>query len=180
MIVCLIGHSSSGKSTVERRLEQMGFPRIISYTTRPPREKENNGVDYHFIDTDTFMDMAHKGLFQETARYREWYYGLSLDGIDYQNVDYIAVVTIHGYEELVHAVGKEHVVAVHIKVTERERIKRQLERGDEVDEVIRRIGADRIDFARVEEVSDYIVENDALDKSLVEVYNVIRKHTSAK
>jgi guanylate kinase len=181
MINCLIGHSSSGKSTVERRLSEMGFPRIISYTTRPPRsqqELDKNYPAYHFIDTTTFMEMEKEGKFQETAKYREWNYGLSLHNIDYKNTDYIAVVTIHGYEELVKVVGKEYVTAIHIKVSERERIKRQLERGDDVDEVVRRIATDRKDFERVEEISDYIIDNDRLDKTIVEVYNVIR--TSAK
>jgi guanylate kinase len=122
--------------------------------------------------------MDIQGMFQETAKYRDWNYGLSLSEVDFKNDNYIAVVTIHGYEELVKAVGREYVKSIHIKVSERERIIRQLMRGDDVDEVIRRIGTDRIDFARVEEISDYIVENNELDKTIVEVYNIIR--TSAK
>ncbi len=179
-IVCLIGHSSSGKSTLESRLEEMGIPRIISYTTRPMREGEKNGSSYHFILYPTFLEMEQQGKFTETAKYRDWYYGLSLDGIDYQQKDYIAVVTVQGYKELLKAVGKENIVAIHIKVEERERIIRQLQRGDVLDEVIRRIHTDRKDFAEVEEICDYIVENKHLDKSLVEVYNIIRKHSSAK
>lgn len=180
MLYALIGHSSSGKSTIESRLEEMGFERVISYTTRPMREEEKDGSSYHFIDTDTFLLKEAKGDFAETARYRDWYYGLSLDGIDYENKDYIVVVTVHGYEELLKAVGKENIVAIHIKVEERERIIRQLQRGDILDEVIRRIHTDRVDFENVEEVCDYIVENHSLDKSIVEVYNIIRKHSSAK
>jgi guanylate kinase len=182
MIYCIVAQSSSGKSTVERRLYDMGFNRVISYTTRPPRneqELDNSYPAYHFIDTTTFNAMEKEGKFEETATYRDWNYGLSLSDLDYKNDVCIAVVTVHGYEEIVKAVGKEHVIAIHIKVSERERVKRQLERGDELDEVIRRIATDRIDFARVEEISDYIVENIQLDKTLVEIYNIIRR-TSAK
>lgn len=182
MIYCFIAQSSSGKSTVERRLSDMGFNRVVSYTTRNPRneqELDKNYPAYHFIDTATFEKMKEEGKFEETAIYRDWYYGLSLSGIDYKKDVCIAVVTVHGYEEIVKAVGKEHVIAIHIKVSERERVKRQLERGDDLDEIIRRIGTDRVDFARVEEISDYIVENIQLDKTLVEIYNIIRT-TSAK
>lgn len=180
MIFCLIGQSSSGKSTIEKRLNEMGIKRVISYTTRTMRKNENNGVDYHFIDEHTFKSMEQDGKFAEVARYREWWYGLSLEDIDYENQDYIVVVTVHGYTELLKVVGKENIIGVHIKVEERERIIRQLQRGDMLDEVIRRIHADRIDFEEVEEICDYIIENRSLDKSIVDVYNIIRKHSNAK
>lgn len=159
-IYCLIGQSASGKSTVEKTLEVLGYPRIISYTTRPMRDNENNGVDYHYISAEMFHNLTDQGFFAETASYREWYYGLSLDDIDYENQDYITVVTIHGYEELVKVAGHKNVVGIHIKVDERERMIRQLNRGDEVDEVIRRVFTDRIDFAEVEDVCDHIVVNE--------------------
>lgn len=180
MIFCLIGQSASGKSTVERELEYIGFPRIISYTTRPPRKGETDGVAYHFIDTNTFHRLADQNFFAETAQYREWYYGLSLDNIDYKNKHYIVVVTIHGYEELLKTVGKENIIAIHIKVDERERIIRQLERGDDVDEVIRRIHTDRVDFAGVEDICDYIVVNENFSDTLSQVVQIIADNTSAK
>lgn len=173
MIYCLIGQSSSGKSTIERRLEAMGFPRIVSYTTRPIRDGETNGVDYYFIDEEAFKSLDRLGRFAETAQYRDWNYGLSLDGIDYRNKKYIVVVTVHGYKELVKAVGKDNVTAIHIQVDEATRMYRQVERGDDVDEIIRRIHTDRDDFSEAEEICDYIVENKSLDWTLVEVYNII-------
>lgn len=174
MAICaLIGQSASGKSTVERELAKIGYPRIISYTTRPMRQNEKEGVDYHFIDTDTFHSLKDQDFFAETAQYRDWFYGLSLDGIDYENKDYIVVVTIHGYEELVKAVGKKNIKAIHIHVPERERIIRQLKRGDDVDEVIRRIHTDRKDFAGVEEVCDHIVDNDELPQTVGKVNMIL-------
>lgn len=177
MIFALIGQSASGKSTVERALEEKGYPRIISYTTRPMREKEKNGVDYHFIDTDTFLELKEKSFFAETAQYRDWWYGLSLDGIDYENKPYIVVVTTHGYEELLKAVGKKNILGIHIKVEERERIIRQLKRGDEVDEVFRRIYTDRKDFAGVEDVCDYIVFNGKIEETCKIVELICEKHS---
>lgn len=173
MIFALIGQSASGKSTVERKLAEQGYPRIISYTTRPMRNGEVNGIDYHFIDEDTFHSLADHGFFAETARYRDWYYGLSLEEIDYKSKDYIVVVTIDGYEEIVHAVGLENVTGIHIKVEERVRIIRQLYRGDDVDEVIRRINTDRIDFTMVEDVCPFTVENDDISMTVEKIINII-------
>lgn len=174
LIFCLVGQSASGKSTIERNLEEMGFPRIISYTTRPPRKGETQGVAYHFIDYQTFHELKDEGFFAETAQYRDWWYGLSLDGLDYQENVYIVVVTVHGYEELLKIVGKENITAIHIKVDERERMIRQLERGDEVDEVIRRIYTDRNDFAGVEEISDYIVTNESVPQAINDIVKIIK------
>lgn len=180
MIFCLIGSSASGKTTVETLLSEVGIKRIISYTTRPMRKGEKNGVQYHFIDDDTFLKMASEGKFAETAKYREWFYGLSLEGIDYKNDNYVAVVTIHGYKELVKIIGKENVIAINIKVEERERLIRQLERGDDVDEVIRRLHADREDFKDVEKICDYVVENKQIAITTEEVYSIIERHSTAK
>lgn len=180
MIYALIGQSASGKSTVERSLEERGFPRIISYTTRPMRENEKDGVDYHFIDTERFHELECIGFFNETARYREWFYGLSLDEIDFQTKDYIVVVTIHGYEELLKSVGAELITAIHIKVDERDRIIRQLLRGDEVDEVIRRIHTDRKDFEGVEEICKYTVLNKNIQLTIEAVMDLIKINNNAK
>ena len=38
--VCIMGRSNSGKSTVEKTLEQMGFKRSISYTTKEPQIRD--------------------------------------------------------------------------------------------------------------------------------------------
>lgn len=180
MIFALIGASASGKSTVERSLEEQGYPRIISYTTRNMREKEKNGVSYHFIDAGTFLKLHHEGFFAETATYNGWHYGLSLDGVDYENKDYIVVVTVHGYDELVKVVGQENIIGIHIKVDERERIIRQLKRGDDVDEVFRRIHTDRNDFAEVEEVCEYIVYNHNINLTIEVVIDLINNHCNAK
>ncbi|MCY9757722.1 guanylate kinase [Paenibacillus alvei] len=177
MIFCLIGQSASGKSTVERNLGYIGFgyPRIISYTTRPMREKEKDGVDYHFIDYPRFKELEKQGFFAERAQYRDWHYGLSLNEIDYTNKDYIVVVTIDGYNELVHVAGQENVIGIHIKVEERERIIRQLERGDDVDEVIRRIHTDRVDFAGVEDICQYTVINENLMDTIEAVCQIMKR-----
>lgn len=179
-IYCLIGQSASGKSTVERHLESVGYPRIVSYTTRPMRKKEKDGVDYHFIDYPTFAKLDESGFFAERAQYRDWHYGLSLDGIDYLNRDYIVVVTIHGYEELVRVAGQDNVIGIHIKVEEGERMIRQLKRGDDVDEVIRRVHTDRIDFAGVEDVCHYTVPNSNIETTVEVVSLIIKSHMNAE
>lgn len=175
MIYCIVGHSASGKSTIERRLDLLGIPRIISYTTRPPREKEVDGIDYHFISEEKFLTLFNQGYFTEHAQYRDWHYGLTLEGISYTENDYIIVVTPKGYEELLNAVGEKWIKTFFIQVHERDRLIRLAKRGDDVDEIIRRIHTDRADFKDFEFVADYVINNKDLDDSVDLVYNIIKR-----
>lgn len=174
MIHCLVGKSASGKSTIERKLEDLDIPRIVSYTTREPRDGEVDGVDYYFIDDSTFARMLEEGKFSEHAQYREWQYGLSLEGVDYIHHHYIAVVTPKGYRELTKSVGAKWVNAYFVHVPERERMIRQLNRGDDVDEVVRRLYTDRVDFDGFVDEADITFNNKDLDKVLGYIYTLIK------
>jgi guanylate kinase len=61
--------SGAGKTTlVERLVEQVpGLKMSRSYTSRPSREGEADGVDYNFVDRARFEDMAARGEFLEWA-----------------------------------------------------------------------------------------------------------------
>ncbi len=71
------GPSGTGKSTVcselRRRVPELHFS--VSCTTRKPRPGERNGVDYHFIDEETFLSRIENGDFLEYAPVHENYYG---------------------------------------------------------------------------------------------------------
>jgi len=69
--------SGAGKTTLCGMLRRR-FPDLVysvSYTTRAPRKGEQNGVDYHFIDTDTFLSMRNEQQWAEWAEVHGHYYG---------------------------------------------------------------------------------------------------------
>lgn len=71
--------SGTGKTTICRRVAQ-SVERIslsVSYTTRPMKESEREGVDYHFIDDGAFSEMIEKGEFLEWAKIYGYRYGTS-------------------------------------------------------------------------------------------------------
>ena len=81
MILALVGESASGKTTTANMFAEsdMGFKKVITYTTRPPREGEKDGIDYYFISDQKFEYLANKNLFLEKAKYRGWDYGSAID-----------------------------------------------------------------------------------------------------
>ena len=67
--IVLVGHIASGKTCVAKALEKRGYRRIVTYTTRPPREGEIDGKDYHFITEKEFKEKQDKGFFAESTGY---------------------------------------------------------------------------------------------------------------
>ncbi len=80
----LTGPSAVGKTTVAERLlaEVPNLKRVITYTTREPREGETNGIDYNFVDETTFRKMIDAGVMFEWAVVYDNLYGNSKDDIE--------------------------------------------------------------------------------------------------
>ena len=80
------GPSGVGKSTIVqllgKRVTALGYS--ISHTSRKPRDNEVDGVDYHFVDRDTFETMIHEGAFAEWAEVYDDLKGTSLSSLQGQ------------------------------------------------------------------------------------------------
>lgn len=67
-LVVVSGPSGVGKTTVcDLLLERDEFERVVTATTRAPRGRERDGVDYHFLDTETFDRWVADDRFLEWA-----------------------------------------------------------------------------------------------------------------
>jgi guanylate kinase len=104
-IFVISGPSGAGKSTVIRlvmeRVRDLGYS--ISHTTRAPRENEVDGVNYHFVDRDTFRTMIRKGDLLEWAEVYSDLYGTSFSSIRAQvdrGMDVIMDVDVQGARNL--------------------------------------------------------------------------------
>ena len=76
--------SGAGKTSLVEAL-LADDPRIqvsVSHTTRPRREGEVDGIDYHFVSREEFRRMVDEGLFLEWAEYNQNLYGTSWHSID--------------------------------------------------------------------------------------------------
>ena len=165
-MLVLIGESASGKSSIEKYfVDNYGYNKIVSYTTRPPRDGEVDGVDYHFIDKSKFRRLKEQEFFAETAVYNDWYYGVAKR--DCTN-DKVAVLTPHGLRQ-VSKLKDINTTSFYIKIPRRDRLIKILQRGDDIEESYRRNVSDVGMFDGIEDEVDYVICNYGYKKSIKEM-----------
>ena len=167
-IIAICGKAGAGKDTLLHKVMQgMGnkaiLNEIISCTTRPPREGEVDGVNYHFIKNDEFAAKILNHEMLEATIFNDWCYGTSLDTLDINKVN-IGVFNPEGIEALLED-SRVNVRVYYMDVPGRDRLMRQLKREQDpdIDEIIRRYQADEADFMELD--FDYITVHNADTKT---------------
>lgn len=161
----IMGKASTGKDTLTKMLhEKMELPIALSFTTRPMRNGETQGVEYDFITEKDFWDMHGCDLLAEYTSYdvaggETWYYGLTREELE--KSDYVLViVNPDGFNQIKEIYG-DKVCSILIDAPADVRIKRYLDRDivteTKAEECCRRFLADQKDFKDM--VTDYIVMN---------------------
>lgn len=169
-MIILVGESASGKSSIEKCLvEDYGFTKVVSYTTRKPRDNEVDGIDYNFISIEKFIELKEKGFFAETAQYNDWYYGTAKE--DCTN-DKVAVLTPHGMRQI-KKINDIHAICFYIKVPRRDRLIKNLQRGDNIEESYRRNLSDVGQFDGIEDEVDYIIHNPHYNFSIATMTKIV-------
>ena len=107
-IFYIMGKSSSGKDTIYSRLLHDGeleLFHILLYTTRPIRQGETDGREYHFVDQNRFRQFKDEGKVIEYRTYETvhgpWTYFTADDGqVDLRTQNYLAIGTLESYENM--------------------------------------------------------------------------------
>lgn len=81
-VITITGPSGSGKTFLAGLLKGEGFLELVSTTTRPSREGEINGKDYHFIDDKTFLNKINDSEMVESVEFNGYRYGLTRNEFD--------------------------------------------------------------------------------------------------
>ena len=159
MIIVLVGKTASGKTTVANELcKHHGYKRIITYTTRPMRENEVQDVDYHFISDEQFNKMVENNEFTEYKRYNTahgvWSYGsiITLEQ-EYSDDCYVIILTPQGLKDLSKKISR--YIAFYLNVDFKTQLERLKKRGDEEQQIIKRLKNDAKDFKNVVDIIDY-------------------------
>lgn len=157
-IFYLMGKSASGKDTIYKKIkEQMPeLKTIVIYTTRPIREGEKEGVEYHFVNDDKLQEFQKAGKVIELREYNTvhgvWKYFTADDGQFDAEDNYIAIGTLESYKGMREHLGEERLVPIYIEVDDGVRLERALQRErkqaePKYEEMCRRFLADAADFS---------------------------------
>jgi len=170
--------SGAGKTSLVDALVK-SLPNItvsISYTTRPMRLGEQNGVNYHFVDQSTFRRMLAEGHFLEHAQVFDHFYGTSheavLRNLD-EGVDVILEIDWQGAQQVRAAVPAAlGIFILPPSIAELER--RLKQRGEDCVEVIRRRMREAISEISHYREYDYLIINDDFDRAKVDLETIVR------
>lgn len=185
-----MGKSASGKDSLYEWIltkEDLGLKKIILYTTRPIRNGEEEGREYHFVKEEDFRRFESEGKIIEYRSYQTvhgvWTYFTADDGqVNLEKEDYLAIGTLESYEKMKAYYGSEHVYPIYVEVEDGERLARALKREmkqtqPKYAEMCRRFLADCADFSE-EKLKEAGVEkrflNDDREVCFAEIESYIR------
>ena len=188
-IICLMGKSSTGKDTIYKSLLQrddLSLKRIVPYTTRPKREGEREGVEYHFTEETGFRKLCEEGKIIEDRAYNTvhglWrYFTVADESIDLEQSNYCLIGTLEAYIHIRNYFGEDKVLPVLIELDDGERLQRALNRekkqeNPKYEEMCRRFLADSKDFCE-EKIREAGIQkrfyNGSLENCLKEIVTYI-------
>lgn len=163
-MIVLTGKSCSGKDSIGKELEKLGIKKLVTYTSRPPRENEVDGVDYHFVSFNDFKNLVKKSFFAEWRIYKTnegiWMYGSAKKDYKAVNNKYI-ILTPDGLDTIKNK--GINVISFYIDATDDVILERLKKRGDNKEEATRRFIQDKKDFEGIKQKVDFVLFNDIAD-----------------
>jgi len=170
--------SGSGKSTLVHRLLATvpGLAFSISYTTRPPRPAETNGVDYNFISREEFEARLGRSEFLEYARVFDNYYGTHRETLDQavqQGHDLVLDIDVQGARQLKVAIPE--AISVFVLPPSREVLEQRLRaRSQDSEEVIQRRLRGAADEVRNYTQYDYVLINREIEEASARLSSIVK------
>lgn len=179
--IVLSAPSGTGKTTLAHLLVNSRDKLIlsVSYTTRPIRGSEQDGINYHFVDDKKFHNMVQADEFLEWAEVHGHLYGSSAkwtkESLE-NGRDVLFDIDVQGGLQI----KKHYQDAVTIFITPPsfdELEKRLIKRGTEShDKIKKRLLAARDEILVGLEKYDYVINNENLDRALFDLTSIIRAH----
>ena len=159
-MIILIGPSASGKTEVVKYLvNNYGYTKLVTNTTREKRIGEIDGKDYNFITREDFLSKLKNNEFFEYVEYNSNFYGTLKKDITKEKV---VILEPKGYQAYRNS-SFEGIVSFYLDTRDDIRFERMLKRGDKEEKIKERIDSDGIVFSR-ESIDgvDYILNSNDL------------------
>lgn len=182
LLIILSGPSGVGKGAVRRVLMEkndLNLAYSISMTTRQPRRLEQNGVDYFFVDNETFQKNIDEGNFLEHASFVGNRYGTPKDYVEKlrnEGKNVLLEIEVQGAKQVLEKMKGDDIVSIFLIPPSWGALEKRIrKRRTESDEVIRA----RLAKAKAE-LNDksayrFIVLNDIVSRAAEEIKEIIRK-----
>lgn len=178
MLVILSGVSGAGKDTIKKEIIKRmdNVITLPSFTSRGPREGEEEGVQYHFITREQFEEKIKNNEFYEYDLHHDNYYGTSRkllnEKIESGKV-IIKDIEVNGTENLINLLKNDtKLVPIFLKVEEQELRRRLEERGDSEEDIKLRLGRLEYEESKIG-LYNYVIKNDDLEKTVQIIMAII-------
>ena len=180
MLVILSGVSGAGKDTIKKEIikRMKNVISLPSFTSREPREGEEEGIQYHFITKEQFKEKIKNEEFYEYDLHHENYYGTSKKLMNEKiNNGKIIVkdIEVNGTENLIKKLGNDtKLVTIFLKVDKEELKNRLINRGDNLSEADMQLRLGRLEYEESKiGLYDYVIKNDNLEKTVQIIMTII-------
>jgi guanylate kinase len=179
LIVLLVAPSGTGKSTIIDGVisELRNLERIVTYTTRPKRSGEVEGLEYHFVTTEEFERLKAAGQLAEWQAFYGHQYGSSrtrLESAIARGLDLIGAYDVLGSLELMGKYPRNATTIFVLPPSVEELRRRLVERyGAETEEG--RVRLERLEMEMSHAYSfRYVVSNVDLREAIRDVVGIVR------
>jgi guanylate kinase len=178
LLIVISGPSGVGKDTIIERLLKLdaNLRYSTSFTTRPKRDYEVDGVHYSFVTKPKFEELIGRGELLEWAEYNGYYYGTSrtrVEKLQRQALEVILKIEVRGAEQ-VREKRPDGVFIFIAPPSMEELLKRREERGSDTEKDIeerQRLARWEMSFAQY---YDYVVTNEDAQVASNDVMEIIR------
>lgn len=177
MLIFIAGMGGTGKDYLGGKLLKYledehyeGIKKLVTYTTREKRDNEVEGVDYHFISEEDFVQYSYNNKWMESRVY---------NFVNNDNEDVTVRYATPRYEDVnniyilwgsidqsvkIKKTNEDETVVIYLNSSAKDRIERMVARAEndnKVTEACRRLYQDHLDYKKVRDefFPDYIVEN---------------------
>lgn len=179
-IIIIVAPSGTGKSTLIQRVKK-AFPTLsesVSFTTRPIRVGETNGVQYNFISKEEFESRIQKNDLLEWAMVHSNYYGTSKEIVEKalkRGENLLFDLDVQGCDSM-KKIYKSEANVIFIEPPSIEHLEKRLRgRGTESEEVIlERLNNAKLELKRKNDY-DYLVVNENIDHAEQQLVQIISK-----
>lgn len=178
LLIVFSAPSGGGKGTIldELKKQNENLKVSISATTRAPRDKDVNGVNYHFVTKEKFMEMLENGEILEHAEFCGNYYGTpkaSVMELTEKGYDVVLEIEVQGGAQIKKIMPD--CVSIFITPPSLEILEKRLrKRATETEEdILKRLATAKGELKEAHNY-DYVVVNDKLEDAVEDVKAIIK------